>query len=76
MEDKNRELNVEEMEQGVGGVYDRSGKAAQRRVATLIQWMKMAKSSGSTKEEFFNYRKYAITPEEKEWLSPKWDSYN
>jgi len=46
MEDKNRELNVEELEQGVGGLTGR--EIIEKEKALMRMW----KKGGKTKEEF------------------------
>jgi len=74
MEDKNRELNVDELEQGVGGAKS-ADDGYSKRVVYLKQMMKRSKGAGFSKEEFFAYTKYGITKEEEEKLSPLWDKY-
>ena len=64
MEDKNRELNVEELEQGAGGAGGFTGREMDEKTKAL---MRQYKRSGRTKEEFIQGQGYLRRLADRYW---------
>ena len=74
MEDKNRELNAEELEQAAGGAGGMSVSEA-RHFILARGWGKNYKYDGHTLEEFLNDYNSHLTTKEKQQFSIEWSRW-